>query len=47
MSAEQTDLFGFTASNEAITAATNLEADKKEEKPKQDNAPCREQISFI
>jgi len=47
--AEQTDLFGYTASNEAITAATNLEAEKpkKQEKKEESFKPCKDQISFL
>ena len=46
--AEQIDLFGYTASNEAITAATNLEAEKPKEKKQEDPmTPCKEQISFL
>ena len=48
MQPEQTDLFGYTASNEAITAATNIEAKEPKQKKKEEPfKPCEGQISFL
>jgi len=48
MQPEQLDLFGYTASNEAITAATNIEAKEPEKKKKEEDfTPCKGQTSFL